>query len=253
MSSIYLVNIGANTSHSARARSPIFEDGSFVYVPFPTKHPKRGSGYPPDALPFVRSASRRCTHADPDWKGLSYGDKGSNPRASSLRRVAIGDILLFWGLLWRNVGKDWFGFTGARGWYLLGTLRVEEIAEPDQSLQLVSARNRSRASRNAHFLNALGVVPKDERIFIGARRYSKRFSRPVDLAVTKPSGIMYMAFTSSRGSLLSYGTSPSWRSSLRSCRRIWDLRDRSDCSRAEVVRDAILRSEGFDMLKDVSP
>ena len=252
MSSIYLVNIGANTSHSAKARSPIFKDGSFIYVPFPTKHPKRDSGYPPDAVPFVRNVRRRCTHPDPDWKGLSYGDKCSNPRASSLRRVAIGDILLFWGLLWRNVGKDWSGFTGDHGWYLLGTLRVEEIAEPGQSLQLVSARNRSRASRNAHFMNGHGVVPRDERIFLGANRYSKRFSRPVDLVVTKRSGIMYTAFTSSRGSLLSYGTAPSWRSSLRSCRRIWDLRDRADRSRAEIVRDAILRAEGFDMLKDVS-
>lgn len=252
MSSIYLVNIGANTSHSGKARSPIFEDGSFIYVPFPTKRPKRGPGYPADALPFLRDIGRRCTHADPDWEGLSYGDRCSNPRGASLRRVAIGDILLFWGLLWRNVGRDWAGFTGDRGWYLLGALRVEEIAEAGQSLDLVSPRNRSRASRNAHFLSGHGVVPEEERVFLGAARYSKRFSRPIDLAVTKPSGIMYRAFTSSGGSLLSYGTTPSWRSSLRSCRRIWDLRDRADRNRAELVRDAILGSDGFDLLRDMS-
>ncbi|MBI1731808.1 MAG: hypothetical protein HYR49_03435 [Gammaproteobacteria bacterium] len=252
MNSVYLVNIGANTSHSAKARSPIFANGSFIYVPFPTRRPKPGPGYPAEALPFVRSVGRRCTHADPDWEGLSYGDRCSNPRAASLRSVAVGDILLFWGLLWRNVGADWAGFTRDRGWYLLGALRVEEIAESGQSLQRVSSRNRARAARNAHFLSGHGVAPKDERVFLGAGRYSTRFSRPVDLAVSKPSGLIYRAFTSSGGALLSYGMSPSWRSSLRSCRKIWDLRDRADRARAKLVRDAILRSDGFDLLKDHS-
>ena|SRR5215469_8670212 len=112
MSSVYLVNIGANPGDSAKARSPIFEDGSFIYVSFPTKMPMPGPGYTPDALPFTRNVDRRCTHADPNWCDLTYGDKCSNPRALSLRRVAVGDILLFWGLLWRNLGKDWTGFTG---------------------------------------------------------------------------------------------------------------------------------------------
>jgi ABC-type branched-subunit amino acid transport system substrate-binding protein len=35
MSKIFLVNVGANTSHASKARSPIFEDGTFVYVSFP--------------------------------------------------------------------------------------------------------------------------------------------------------------------------------------------------------------------------
>ena len=252
VSSIYLVNIGANTGHGAKARSPLLKDGSFIYVPFPTTSPKPGSGYPPDSLPFVRGVGRRCTHADPDWVGLSYGDRCSNPRAAALKGVAVNDILLFWGLLWRNTGIDWTGFTGERGWYLLGALCVEEIAEPGQILQRVSRKNRARASRNAHFLSGHGVVPRDERVFLGATGYSKQFSRPVDLEVTKPSGLVYRAFTSSHGSLLSYGVSPSWRSSLRSCRRIWDLRDHADCTRVQLVRDAILQSEGFDLLKDIA-
>ncbi len=70
MSSIYLVNIGANASHSGRARSPIVTDGSFIYVSFPTEDSNE-SEYSADARPFLYEAgSVLRTHADPDWKGL---------------------------------------------------------------------------------------------------------------------------------------------------------------------------------------
>jgi len=252
MSCVYLVNIGANTSHSTEARSPIFADGSWVYVSFPTKHP-HPRGYSADALPFIRGVSAENTHADPAWEDLTYGDKCSNPRAGALKRVNTGDILLFWGLLWSNSGRDWSAFSGARGWYLLGALRVEEIATPGQRLSQVSEHNRLRAGRNAHFAHAIGVLPENEWVFLGAPRYSKRFSRAVDLEVTSPSGLMYRAFTSSKGELLAYGGRPSWRSSLRSCRKIWDLSDPAARAVAEVVRKAIRTSTGFDFLEDLVP
>jgi hypothetical protein len=54
---------------------------------------------------FIRNMHGRSTHCDPDWGNLTYGDKCSNRRAAALRRVEAGDILLFWGMLWRNDGK----------------------------------------------------------------------------------------------------------------------------------------------------
>jgi hypothetical protein len=178
-----------------------------------------------------------------------YGDKCSNPRAGALKKVKNGDVLLFWGLLWKNSGSDWSAFSGESGWYLLGALRVEEIATPGQRLDQVSKHNRPRAGRNSHF--ARGVLKKDNWVFLGAFRYSTRFSRPVDLAVTSPSGLMYSAFTSAAGELLASSGRPSWRSSLRSCRKIWDLRDPAARARAELVREAIRTSTGFDLLEDV--
>ena len=248
MSCVYLVNVGANTSHRARARSPVFADGSFVYVSFPTK----GShlrGYAAEALPFLRGVDPNHTHADPCWDDLTYGDDCSNPRAAVLRRVVKSDILLFWGLLWKNGGRDWSAFSGERGWYLLGALRVEEIAVPGQSLQQVSDHNRTRASANPHFLQGGGVLPPNEHVFLGAPRYSSKFSRAIDLAVTNPVGLMYSAFTSSDGKVLVHDRQPSWRSSLRSCRGIWDLSDAGARARAFIVREAIMASTDFDLLE----
>ena len=181
MTSVYLVNIGANMSHRGRARSPIFDDGSWVFVSFPTSNPQPSPGYSCHALPFLRGVDPSYTHADPCWDDLTYGDDCANPRARALMGVKKGDILLFWGLLWRNVGRVWDGFTGECGWYLFGALRVEEIAVPEQLVQQVSEHNRLRAGRNAHFVKGGGVLPQNNRVFLGDPRYSSRFTRAVDL------------------------------------------------------------------------
>lgn len=249
MTSVYLVNIGANMSHKGRARSPIFADGSWVFVSYPTSTPHLSQEYPSHALPFLRGDSPPYTHADPCWDALTYGDDCANPRALALKRVTKGDILLFWGLLWRNVGRVWDGFTGERGWYLFGALRVEEIAVSEQSVQQVSEHNRMRASRNAHFVNGGGHLPQSNRVFLGDPQFSSRFLRAVDLEVTLPSGLIYTAFTSAKGALLSPGGSPSWKSSLRSCRKLWDLNDHAARSRAQIVSDAILKQSNFDLLE----
>lgn len=251
MSSVYLINVGANTSHGARARGPLFENGSFIWVPFPTSKPKGPPGYSEKALPFLHNVEPLCTHADPDWINLTYGDDCSNRRAMSLRNVSKGDVLLFWGLLWQNNGKDWNGFTGEKGWYLLGALRVEEIGEEGESVRQLA--NRDRASKNAHFARGGGILRtgKRERVFVGETRYSKLFPRAVDLEVKSRDGLLYRAFTSADGKLLKiYGT-PSWRSSLRSCRKMWDLNDHVQRKRAEIVRDVILKRTDYDLLRNL--
>ncbi|CAK6695303.1 hypothetical protein [Synechococcus sp. CBW1107] len=251
MTSVYLVNIGANTSHSGRARSPIFEDGSWVFVSFPTSTPQPPPEYSSQALPFLRGVGPTYTHADPCWDDLTYGDDCTNPRAGALKGVIKGDILLFWGLLWRNRSQDWHGFTGERGWYLFGALRVEEIADREQTVQQVSEHNRLRAGRNAHFVQGGGLLPKNNRVFLGDPRYSSRFSRAVDLETSISSGLIYRAFTSSNGDLLTRGRRPLWSSSLRSCRKIWDLNDPVARSRAQIVGEVIVKQSDFDFLEDL--
>lgn len=251
MDSVYLINVGANTSHRAKARSPLFQDGSWVYVSFPTSRRHPPPGYSDDALPFLRGVGAEHTHADPCWEDLSYGDDCANGRAGALKKATKGDILLFWGLLWMNAGRDWSRFSGQHGWYLFGALRVEEIALPGQSVQEVSEHNRLRASRNAHFVKGAGRLLPNERVFLGAPRYSNRFSRAVDVEVTRPSGLIYTTFTSAKGALLTLDGNPSWSSSLRSCRKIWDLSDPEARTRAHIVREAIVARTGFDFLADL--
>lgn len=253
MTGVYLVNVGSNTSHRDRARSPIFDDGSWVFVSFPTSDPESSQGYSCNALPFLRVRDDKpiFTHADPCWDGLSYGDNCSNPRARSLKGVTKGDILLFWGLLWRNNSSGWQGFTGEHSWYLFGALRVEEIAVPGQSLNQVSERNRPRAGKNAHFINGNGLLQQDNYVYLGDPRFSSRFVPAVDLEVEKSSGLIYRAFPSAKGALLGWKGNPSWKSSLRSCRKIWDLNDHAAQSRAEIASEIIREQTGFDLLKEL--
>jgi hypothetical protein len=100
MSTIYLINVGANWGHKSIARSPIFRNGTFVYVSFP--HPgRRGArSYPKEERAFVRGIDVRDTDCDPDWDNLTYGTN------IGVKHVIEDDILLFWALLWDNAGDS---------------------------------------------------------------------------------------------------------------------------------------------------
>jgi hypothetical protein len=251
MSKVYLSNVGANTSDSSRARSPIFENNRFIYVPFSCKsHGANGHfEYPKATRPFIRNMQGRSTHRDPDWNNLTYGDKCSNRRAAALRRVETGDILLFWGLLWRNEGKTWQSFTHERGWYLIGASRVSEILEEGQTPKDAKRANRKRAAKNVHFHR--GVLDPDNRVFIGSTHYSKLFPRAVDLQATQGSGLLFRAIRTAGGLRLRRHGKRNWISSTRACRVIWNLDDSEQLTRARVVRNAISRKTGYNLLRDI--
>jgi hypothetical protein len=71
MPKIYLVNVGANRSHENKARSPIFPDGTWIYVPFPHKSSHHNHPFPEATLPYIRVANGIGCHADPAWDGLT--------------------------------------------------------------------------------------------------------------------------------------------------------------------------------------
>ncbi len=254
MCSIYVVNIGANTSDSSQARSPVFDGGSFVYVSF-CADPNREthySEYLAEMLPFTKTGKNNLrTHNDPDWHNLTYGDDCSTPRARALKNIEHGDILLFWGLLWRNSGDSWHDFVSPlkKGWYLLGALRVEDIIKGRKEVAEVHPHSRHRAQQNIHFSN--GVLPDEEYVFLGAQKYSQRFSKAIDLGVNDDNGLVYKAFTSADGNLLCSKGKPRWYRSLRTCRKMWDLSDCKQRKLAERIRDAIrCFNRDFDLLDD---
>ncbi len=250
MSCIYLINVGSNTSHGTRARSPIFADGSFRYVPFP--YPSQDKSELPDYAAEIRPFVRMdrlvgwATHADPDWANLTYGDNCSRGRAGALKRVEPDDTLLFWGLLWENTGTHWSGFTGLQGWYLLGAIRVQEIVTDRASLARLSAREQTRALANAH-LDGGSELAHGHRVFVGELARSEPFQRAVDLGAAERDGLLYRALTAADGRALTHGGIPPWSSSLRACRRMWDLSDPGDRARAKLVQRAIGRVNDFDL------
>lgn len=246
MPKIYLINVGANSRHSSLARSPIFSNDSFRFIPFPTND--EIGHYDKRCLPFIKQNNNtEHTHYDPDWAHLTYGDDCANPRARSLLKVEEKDILLFWAMLWENTGDGWENFTGQRGWYLIGSLQVDEIAQGGHDLSQVSVRNRERASYNAHFASGK-LNCTNERVFIGSLTHSARFDRAVDLEIGNPQGLAFLTFRASDGQKLRLDASPRWFSSLRSCRAVFDLQDREQRNRAQIVRDRILAKNAFDLL-----
>src|SRR5439155_17111876 len=120
----------------------------FEYVSFPD--PNRATRYPTSVRWFV-SPDVKTTHLDPDWENLTYGDFCKNARARALTKVEHGDILLFWGLLWRTPTRQssiWM--SEDRGWYLMGAIRVKRILTSGESIASFAADERRRLSRNDH-------------------------------------------------------------------------------------------------------
>ena len=249
MSKVYLINIGANSSDRSRARCPVFDGDTFVYVPF--SYMKKGSDgyreYPRDAWPYIQNLEDRSTHRDPDWTRLTYGDNCDNPRARALRRVVEDDILLFWALLWPNTGNSWADFTGEQRWCFIGAWRVREILRPGQRPEDAKSSRVSRAKLNVHFYS--GELEVGNYVFMGCTKHSRLFTKAIDLQVANSAGLLYRSIQTAGGERLSLNGAPRWNTSLRSSRPVWDLDIPKQCARAKIVRNAILHQNGYDLLK----
>jgi len=267
MAKIYLVNVGANTAHYSVARSARFKDGSFEFVTFPRdSDDSEGEHYPDRMKPFVREKGRR-THLDPDWENLTYGDYLKNRRAIALKNAAIGDVLLFWGMLCDHKGNNrsnfsqgWSGFEDgqeSRGWYLLGAMRIAYVMDHTRRLKDIPQEHQSRARLNAHVNKRDGSVGEDNIVFIADRKRSTLFKYAVDLGVRSRNGLVYKAFSAADGTLLSLDGSPHWRSSLRPCRCIFDVNPKNYSKdilrRATLVDEAIQeRGNAFSLLQSAT-
>ena len=251
MSKVYLVNVAANRGHASIARCPIFENDTFIFVPFPRPGTHGRRACAKRAQPFLRGVDPRDVHDDPDWEALTYGDNCANPRALALKRVQPNDILLFWALLWRNRGSDWSGFSGEHGWYLIGALRVREILDGGQRAADAAMANRARAARSVHFASGEPLAA-DNRVFIGSRRYSKLFPKAVDFQVTQGSGLIYRTLRTAGGHRLNRLGKRSWFTATRACRAIWDLDEPEERKRAQIAATAIRDYTGYDLLDQMA-
>jgi hypothetical protein len=122
---VFLANVGVNSSHAAR--SPLFEDGTFLFVPIPEAIEWRPPMVRVDDLEAIGtyvppSWRQRAVHLDPDLISPTptYGDNCRRAgRAFSLRRAAPGDLIVFLARL-HSMDK-------AAGFYLVGCLEIEDV------------------------------------------------------------------------------------------------------------------------------
>ena len=209
---IGIANVGVNTSHR-RLRSPIFEDGSFEFVPVPYCSPSdcpdelgncsecieeytvfpRYSELPSsngiefsEFIPLDRLKMR--TDNDPEFQSFTYGDFPSNPRASNLKKLNPGDRLFFLARL-----VNWSGghFNSKAGFYLIGFLEIKQIYDGYELVDMVESRRYDekfeKIKNNGHMLMAQkypefwlndSVGWKGSWVFSGSDR-SKKFTYAV--------------------------------------------------------------------------
>jgi hypothetical protein len=252
MAKIYLINVGANRSHADSARSPIFLDGTWIFVPFPRGKPTRtGQEFPEATFPYMRVRDGIKCHLDPDWDRLTYGDRCGNPRAKSLLKVREGDILLFWALLWKTDHGDIVFDSGDRGWYLIGALRAAHILKSGERIDTLPRDTRQRVAFNAHVVDGKVKEREGERVFVGSSdlRHSRKFATAVDWEVYHDGGLMQRVLRTADGERIRWKESPRWNSVTRSCRAILDLEDKHDRVRASYLADRIAKTnKGFDLI-----
>jgi hypothetical protein len=121
----FLANVGVNAAHAAR--SPLFEDGSFVLLPIPERIAWREPMLRMQDLPGAqmhapRSWINRPVHLDPDLSpdSSTYGDNCRRAgRAFSLRRARSGDLIVFLARL----------HAPSPGFHLVGCLEIVDAIE----------------------------------------------------------------------------------------------------------------------------
>jgi hypothetical protein len=255
MSKIYLINVGANSAHVQKARSPFFIDdnGHFEFVGFVDRGCHQT--FPLRLRRFVRRLWWQHGHLDPDWERLTYGDCCQNPRAKALLHVETGDILLFWGMLWRMPDRNsdvWE--SRERGWYLFGALRVGHILATGQTLRALPRPDANRARQNAHTVGWNVERRRQVRVFIGDPNHSTQFERAVDLEIYRRGSLLATTVRDKAGRRIQWKRAPKWNSVTRACRAVLDLSEPDDFARAKLLGNAIKkRNPDFDLLAGVCP
>jgi len=243
---IFVVNVGTNASHAFT--SPIFADRSFEFLPIPEidnipppnglKYADLRSFYDPsnDLNRFIPERFlSKTVHNDPEFDTFTYGDNCDvNPRASALKKVKRGDILLFIARLqhWADrVPTNNFGF------YFIGFLHVNRILGSVK--EKPSESGLERFSVNAHVRMGMFDISKWNSFWVfGGSSWSRRFSYAVP--VTKE--ICNQVFRSADGSRWKWGGPNGGRSDLqvigsytRSCRYVIDQENGNHVERSRKL------------------
>jgi hypothetical protein len=179
-----LLRVGIDTG-SGGCLAPIFEDGSFEYIPIPetaASSENRTYSHLPgrihrsltSALPARLHHS--IPHYDPEFETVTYGDPGRTKR-SQLRRLVPGDLLVFYAGLKPSDGVH------NPGLFIIGYFTVREVHDFSRTPVERRLSTLRRLANNAH----LKRRDLDEGLVIveGDRLHSKLLSRALPLGDAK--------------------------------------------------------------------
>lgn len=153
------LNIGAN-SNTPGGRGPIYEDGSFRYVPIVESDEHVTSPtYADLGLTEYRPASTHAsvTHFDPEFpeiptgRAYTYGDRHS-PKTTEISKLEAGDVLFFYATLdYAGDGEREYDWINAEwGAYIIGHFVLERDPLTREEYFELPEGERAMFSSNAH-------------------------------------------------------------------------------------------------------
>ena len=176
---VFIINAGANTSH--RHQSPLYDDGTFEFVPIPsdcddglTYADLRQFNSPNTPL-FNQFANPAVSpsenvHDDPEFATFTYGD---NLRKGGLRQLQEGDFLFFLARLVPYADQ----YDNKNGIFaLIGYIEIAEFLDNSDDPMLTSPA----FNRNAHVRRWVNIPASfaDYAVFKGSTN-SRRFHTAV--------------------------------------------------------------------------
>lgn len=263
---IYLANVGANLSlfNKRGLASPVFEDGRFEFLPIPADNPRLDES--PNAIRYGDLRSHhdptpaltsyipdrlwdKAVHNSPEFDTFTYCDACDDfPRASKLKEVQQGDVLLFVAGLRRWTGGKWTSEYGLR---LIGGFRIEEM--PYQVVERPDERVEDRFANNAYVISGRETGRWDPIVgnwlFAGSKDGSRRF----DKAVPLNREICEKVFRNASGAPWRWGATKSGRersplaviaSYTRAARCFLDTGNTEEAERAAILRKWIAQHTG---------
>ena len=176
---VFIINAGANTSH--RHQSPLYDDGTFEFVPIPSDcddgltYANLRQFNSPNTPLFNQFANPAVSpsenvHDDPEFATFTYGD---NLRKGGLRQLQEGDFLFFLARLVPYADQ----YDNKNGIFaLIGYIEIAECLDNSDDPMLTSPA----FNRNAHVRRWVNIPASfaDYAVFKGSTN-SRRFHTAV--------------------------------------------------------------------------
>ncbi|WP_338729961.1 hypothetical protein [Haladaptatus sp. DJG-WS-42] len=181
------INVGANTN-APGFRGPIYDDGSFEYVPIPeekaTTEPVPTYADLGLSMELPDEIRETPVHLDPEFAGYgpckayTYGDP-FGVKATPIAELSAGDYLFFYATL-STVGDQPASWIPPRwGCYLIGQFELAAAPVTGEEFTTLTAEQRAAFSSNAH----LKRDPFDARVLVrGDPDGSRLYERAVPLS-----------------------------------------------------------------------
>jgi hypothetical protein len=177
---VALVRIGIDTG-SGGIHGPLFQDGTFEYVPIPDgycidsrtysnvsgRHGRKLIEYFPKSK-YVKMA-HQSIHFDPEFTSFTYGDP--TPPKSGLRHLQTGDYLIFY------CGLEGWGYNAEPALYIIGYF---EISTAGYASKFASAQIQELFSENFHVRHrSIYEKQKDKLVLVKGSRNSRMLRKAV--------------------------------------------------------------------------